>query len=82
MLASALLGATTTTRQGERGESTAALGRLLVGLLRHLENLGQRLALVGAHRLLDVSHPRATLSAIHGSSGNRVGHFVFTREKI
>jgi hypothetical protein len=85
MLAS---GATTATTHGGRGESSAALlGLLGVGLLGQLENLGQRLALVRAHGLLDVRHPRTTLAtrgrrALASSSCSSIGHFVFTREKI
>lgn len=39
------------------------LGRLLVGLRCHLEDLRQGLALVRAHRLLHVHHPRRALAA-------------------
>lgn len=64
-------------RGGESGTATAGL---LVSLLGHLEDLRQGLALVGAHGLLDVRHPRATLAAYRLFGGGF--HFVFTHEKI
>lgn len=93
MLARTLLGAaTTTTGERERRKSAALLGLLGVGLLRHLEDLGQGLALVRAHGLLDVRHPRATLTTRHCGSRGDSGfhcfgcygtfHFVLTHENF
>ena len=76
----AAVAASTTGGNIRGGESSTALLGLLVSLLGHLEDLRQRLALVGAHRLLDVRHPRATLAA-YGFFGGGF-HFVFTHEKI
>ena len=76
----AAVAAGTTGGNISRGESSTATAGLLVSLLGHLEDLRQGLALVGAHRLLDVRHPRATLAAYRLFGGGF--HFVFTREKI
>lgn len=74
MLAS---GATTATTDGSGRESSASLLRLLgVGLLRQLENLGQRLALVRAHRLLHVRHPCTTLTTGCRDICCSIGHFT------
>lgn len=45
------------------------LGSLLIGLCSHLQDRGQRLALVGTHGLLHVGHPCTSLAA---------GHFIFS----
>jgi len=94
MLATTLDGLATvaaTTGEGE-GRKTTTLGGLLIGLLRHLEDLGQGLALVRLHRLLDVRHPRATLATRHCGSRGDSGfhcfgcygtfHFVLTHENF
>jgi hypothetical protein len=93
MLATTLDGLATvaaTTGEGE-GRKTTTLGGLLIGLLRHLEDLGQGLALVRLHRLLDVRHPRATLATGHCGGGSGFDcfscygctfHFVLTRENF
>ena len=91
--AAGALPATTTDGRSLRSNpagSTLArlLGRLLVGLLGHLEHSREGLALVGAHRLLDVGHPRgalAALSAIASASASLnvvATHFIQQARKI
>jgi hypothetical protein len=78
MLATTLLGLATTTDECGSESSATLLGSLLVRLPRHLEDLGQGLALVGTHGLLDVDHPRATLTTDEGGSGCGSGFDCFS----
>ena len=58
------------TRRGDIGAGTEirvrgnTAARLLVGLLRHLEDLTKLHPLVSLHRLLHVREPRITLSTL------------------
>jgi len=70
-----------TTGNISRGESGTATTGLLVSLLGQLEDLRQGLALVGAHRLLHVRHPRATLAA-YGFFGGGFHFCFYAREDL
>ena len=85
-LAGSLATTTTTTHrrggQGATGNGLDALHRVggtglhrigttAVSLLRHLQHLLQGLALVRLHRLLYVTEPLATLTAVHVCSYER-----------